>query len=213
MKSSKQFLTSAAVVLLAAAAYAARVDMKDPRRALGSDENIRVDAELMQDAIGTNSAIGVTYQIENHSSAPIAIADKIASASYDPDTRTVVMSIGSEIPTTKTMPHLTVIHPGERRVLSAGAVVHVVIPRGPFAACPQAVRIEVNVLRDVAPFAQAIAQQTRNATAAVALGNDLFDQWVQSNDSIYLNSIPVRWTGEVKEIAGADASAGPGGTY
>ena len=206
MRSSRQFLTSAAIVLVAATAFAAHVDMKDSRRALGRDDDIRVDAELVQDAVGSNSPIGVTYQIENRGNAPVAIADKVSSASYDPDTRTIVLSIGSEIPTTNTIPHLTLINPGEKRVLTAGTTVHVAVVRGPFSAAPQFVKIEVNVLRDVAPFAEAIALQARSNAPPLPLGNDLFDQWVQSNDSIYLNSIPVRWKGEVRDIAGADAS-------
>ena len=206
MKSSKQFFSSAAIILVAATAFAAHVDMKDPRRALGRDDDIRVDAELTQDAVASNSPISVTYQIENRSNAPVAIADKVSSASYDPDTRTIVLSIGSEIPTTNTIPHLTLVNPGEKRVLTAGAIVHVAVARGPFSAAPQFVKIEVNVLRDVAPFAEAIALQARNNVPSLPLGNDLFDQWVQSNDSIYLNSIPVRWKGEGKDIAGPDAA-------
>lgn len=212
MKSSKQFITSAVIILFSAAAYAAHVDMKDPRRALGRDDDIRIDAELMQDAVGSNSAIGVTYQIENRTNAPIAVADKLSTASYDSDTRTIVVSIGSEIPTTKTIPHLTLINPGEKRVLTAGTSVHISVARGPFSAVPQFVKIEVNVLRDTAPFAQAIAYQAKNNLASLPLGNDLFDQWVQSNDSIYLNSIPVQWKGEVRSIAGAE-SAAPDGMY
>ena len=210
MKSSKVLFTSAVLVLFAAVSYAAHVDMKDPRRAVGREDDIRVDAELMQDAVGSISSISVTYQIENRGSAPVAIADKLSTASYDPDTQTIVLSIGSEIPTTKTIPHLTLINPGERRVLTAGAVVHVAVARGPFAAVPQFVKIEVNFLRDVAPFAQALALQAKSGISTLPLGNELFNQWVQSNDSIYLNSIPVRWKGETKDIAGAEAS-NPGG--
>jgi hypothetical protein len=212
MKSSKQFLASVVIISFATAAFAAHVDMKDPRRALGRDDDIRIDAELMQDQVGTNSPISVTYQIENLTNAPVAIADKLSMASYDPDTRTIVVSIGSEIPTTKTIPHLTLINPGEKRVLTAGTSVHVSMARGPFSAVPEFVKIEVNVLRDVRPFAQAITLQAKNNLAAVPLGNDLFDQWVQSNDSIYLNSIPIRWKGETRDITTAEAQA-PAGLF
>lgn len=212
MKSSKQFIASAVIIFFAAAAYAAHVDMKDPRRALGRDDDIRIDAELMQDQVGSSSPISVTYQIENLTNAPVAIADKLITASYDPDTRTIVVSIGSEIPTTKTIPHLALINPGEKRVLTAGTSVHVQATRGPFSAVPQYVRIEVNVLRDLGPFAQAIALQAKNNLAALPLGNDLFDQWVQSNDSIYLNSLPIQWKGEMRDITTAEAG-GPTGMY
>ena len=216
--SSKVFTAAATAVLLAGAAWAAHVDMKDPRRALGNDSDIRIDAELMQDSVGSNSGMGVTYQIENHTSAPIAIADKLCTASYDPDTHTIVFSIGSEIPTTKTVPHLAVVKPGEKRVLTAGAVVHVAVTNinSPFAPRPRFVQIEVNVLRDIQPFAEAIALQAQNNIPSIPLGDDMFDQWVQSNDSIYLNSLPIRWKEDAREsgIAGADASSpGPDGMY
>jgi len=75
----------AVAVILAVSARAAHVDMKDPRRALGREDDIRVDAQLVQDSVANNSPLNVTYQIENLTASPIAIADRVASLSYDED--------------------------------------------------------------------------------------------------------------------------------
>jgi hypothetical protein len=103
------------------------------------------------------------------------------------------------------------VAPGEKKTLRAGGTVHGVLnARGPFAVVPRSVLIRVNVLRDVAPFRQAIqAQQQPNAVVAVT--NDMFDHWIDSNDSIALNALPVHWSAEPQNaVAGAD-QGGPGG--
>jgi hypothetical protein len=211
MKSSKPFLTAVAVSLFGAGiAAAAHVDFNDPRRALGRDGDIRVDAQLAQDAISANSPITVTYQIENLSKATIAIADKIADTDFDLESLTVTLSIGSEIPP-GTMPHLVTVHPGEKRVLTSGALLHVAVPnvRTRWAAVPRFVQVKVTVLKDVTAFAGLIEQQNHNA-APIALPNSMFDRWVESSDSILLNAIPVYWKGD--NIRGTAESDRPAGT-
>src|SRR2546423_687910 len=108
MKSSSRLvvLAVAAVVLTAAEARAAGVNFKDPRRALGREDDIRVDAQLAQDTVSSNSPIGVTYQIQNLSASPIAIADRVCDSSFDSDTQTITITIGAEIPEGTAMPHL-----------------------------------------------------------------------------------------------------------
>lgn len=196
MKVSRFFAAVSVSLLFTAAASAAHVDMTDPRRALGREDNIRVDAELLQDSISPSSPLSVTYQIENLTSAAIGVADKISDVSYDPDTATITLSIGAEVPTGTTLPHLTTIGPGQKHVFNAGGLVHVAVPhqRTPWSAVPRYVQIKVNVLRDLKPFAVLIDQQAKS-TVPVALPNDLFDKWVDANDSVYLNSIPVHWSG------------------
>lgn len=128
MRSSKPFLIAVALTgVMSVAAMAARVDFNDPRRALGREDNIRVDAELEQETVAPNSPITVTYQIENLSQSTIAIADKISDVSFDPDSQTVTLSIGAEIPP-RTMPHLATINAGQKRVFTAGGVLHVMVP-------------------------------------------------------------------------------------
>ena len=210
MKSSKPFFAAVAVSLMGAAvAAAARVDFNDPRRALGREGDIRVDAELTQDALSANSPITVTYQIQNLSKAVIAVADKITDTDFDFDSLTVTLAIGAEIPPGTQMPHLVTINPGEKRVLTAGALLHVAVPnvRTRWTAVPRYVQVKVTVLRDVTPFASLIEQQTKGA--AVALPNSMFDRWVEGSDSILLNAIPVYWKGDsARGTAESDRPAG-----
>jgi hypothetical protein len=210
MKSSSRsvVLAVAVVVLTAAEANAAGVDFKDPRRALGRADDIRVDAQLAQDTVSSSSPISVTYQVQNLTSEPIAIADKICDSSFDADTQTITISIGAEVPQGKSMPHLVTIAPGQTRVLHTGTMIQVVGggSRSPVAPVPRYVQITVNLLRDLRPFAKLIEQQSH--VAAVPLPNDLFDQWVDSVSTVDLNSLPVRWTNSPRAgTAEADAPA------
>jgi len=210
MKSSNSFFVATAVALiLSASAQAAKVDFNDPRRALGREDNIRVDAELSQEDISTSAPLSFVYQIENLTKEPIAIADKASDVSYEADTQTIVFSVGAEVPTAATMPHLVVIKPGEKRTFTAGGSVHVAVPnmRTPWTAVPRYVRIKVNVLKDLGPFAELISKQT--ATTSPVLPNDLFDKWVNAVDAVFLNAIPVHWgAGPPDPMTAVDASRG-----
>lgn len=201
MKSTKWFLAILVVltVLHAAAASAARVDMNDPRRALGREDDVRVDAQLQHDEVAPGANIGVTYQIQNLTTEPIAIADKVSDVSYDPETRTITLSIGSEVPPNGVMPHLVTIGPGETKTFHSGGVLRIQVSnvRGPFAQTPRFVQIKVNVLRDVASFANAVEKKE--------LGDALFSRFIESNQAIFLNTLPVRFSPRGGN-GGADAS-------
>jgi hypothetical protein len=204
--------TLAAALLITTAAHAAHVDMRDPRRAVGREDDIRVDAQLAQDSVSSHATLCVTYQVENLTSTPIAIADKVSDASYDPDTQTITVALGAEVPNGATMPHLVVIASGETKTFRGGGSVNIVTPsvRSPWTPVPRFVQIKVTVLRDVKAFAALIDQQNKTA-AAPPLSNDAFDHWVDSVGSVFLNAIPVRWDGNTKN-GGVDAEqAGPGG--
>lgn len=207
MRSSKFFVSVAGATLVATAALAARVDFNDPRRALGREDNVRIDAELLQDTLSSNSPLSVTYQIENLTKAPIAIADKVSDVSYDRDTQTVTFSIGAEVPPGTTMPHLVVIQPGQKRTFSTGGTVHIATPheRTPWTVLPRQVQIKVNVMTDIGAFASLIEQQEHSAVA-LPLPNEMFDKWVNAVDSVFLNAIPIRWGGTTRGPAEADAS-------
>ena len=188
-------------ILIAAVASAAHVDMTDPRRALGREDNIRVDAELLQETLSPSSPLHVTYQVENLTNGTIGIADKVTDVTFDADTSTITLSIGAEVPTGATMPHVVTIPPGQKRVLNAGGVVHVAVPRqrSPWSAVPRYVQIKVNILRDIKPFETLLDQQAKSA-AAPALPNDLFDKWIAASDTVFLNSIPVRWISGSRDV-------------
>lgn len=192
MRSSTWFLVLA---LTATASNAARIDMKDPRRAVGTEDGVRVDAQLTTEFVAPRAPIGVTYQIHNLSPRTIAVADRSCEASYDSDTATITLSVGSEVPAGGEMPRLVIIHSGEARTFTAGATVHSTL-RQQRIARPAFVQIQVNVLRDAAPFTA--------LRAGIALTDDDFDQWLKLNESIVLNTIPVRYRAE--ETQAADAS-------
>lgn len=193
MKSSLFVVT---LFITAAALAGPRVDMKDPRRALARQDDIRIDAQLLQDTLQPNGPIQVTYQIENLSGSAVAVADRISDVDFNPDDVTLTLTIGTEALTGKTLPHLVVVASGEKKTMRAGGTVHGVLNgHGPFAVVPRSVLIRVNVLRDVAPFQRAIQTQ-QQPNAVVAVTNDMFDHWIDSNDSIELNELPVKWSSQ-----------------
>jgi hypothetical protein len=193
MKSSRLFVLLFATITLihTAAAYADAINMDDPRRALGREDDVRVDAQLGQDTIVPGVPVAVVYQIQNLSDMPVAIADKVASASYDNDTRTITLSVGSEVPE-QTMPHVVIIAPGEKRVFHAAATpsLTAAATRARFGGVPRYVQVKVSILRDLAPFRALIDKQ---AQGPQPLSDALFDQWFESNDTILLNTVPVQF--------------------
>lgn len=195
MKSSRVLLFIAISFACAAAAFAARVDMKDPRRAVGREDDVRVDAELIQDSVTSGSPIGITYQVQNLSPNPIALADKVCDVSFDTDDRAIVVTLGSDVPKDGVMPKLVVLAPNEKKTFSAGGMVHVAAPttRNPFVAVPQFVRIKVSILRNLAVFRPLIDQQSKSP-APIALTDAQFEKWLENSDTIQLNTIPVDFT-------------------
>jgi len=194
------------VLLTTAAVQAAKVDMRDPRRAVGREDDVRVDAELVQDSIAAHSKVCVVYQIQNLTASPIAIADKISDATYDAETQTITLSFGAEVPEGATMPHLAVIPAGEKKTFRGAGAVNIQTPsvRSPFVPVPHFVQIKVTILRNLQPFAPLIEQQNKSA-AAPTLSNEAFDRWVDSVASVFLNVIPVRWEGKTRNDNGVDA--------
>jgi hypothetical protein len=195
------------VLLTAATLHAAtKVDMRDPRRAVGREDDVRVDAELAQDSISNHAKIGVVYQIQNMTQSPIALADRISDATYDADTQTVTVSFGAEVPSGATMPHLVVIAPGETKAFRGCGSLNIATPteRTPWTPLPRFVQVKVTVLRDLKPFAALIAQQDKTA-AAPPLNNESFDRWVNSVESVFLNPLPVRFDGSKRNDNGVDA--------
>ena len=183
-------------LLASTAVSAAKIDMNDPRRTVGMEDDVRVDAQLTSEFVSAQSLIGVTYQIQNLSPRAIAIADRAAEASFDSDSSTVTLSIGAEVPPAGEMPRIVVIHSGEKRTFSAGAVVRWSL-RGQRIGRPAYVQIRVNVLRDAAPFA-AMSERRK-------LSDEQFEQWLKFNVSIVLNTVPVRYRVE-NDTRSADAS-------
>src|SRR5262249_9563421 len=124
------------------------VDMKDARRVVGTENDVRIDAEVYGDTLTPNMTIPIKYEITNHRASTILVADLVPLATYDPETLTVTVDIGSEIPGEQFLPRLISIPSGGRKSFSGAA--HVSILHNPsatpFAPRPSALRVRVNFL-------------------------------------------------------------------
>ena len=190
------FRTSLALVAsvsLASTAAAASIDMDNPHRALAREGNVRIDAQLNRDTVSSGSPVSITYQIHNLSESAVAIADRVSDATYDAETRTIVLAVGSEVPPDGNLPHMIVVGPGEKKVLTAAAtpLLHASAVRRERAVGPRYVQVKVALLRDVVPYLDLIGKQ--DARVRQRLSDELFDQWFVSNETIFLNTIPVRY--------------------
>src|SRR5260221_9562954 len=104
MKSSSfRFVVVASLSLLGSfGVRAARLDMNDPRRAVVREDDVRIDAQVLQQELSSSSPLSVTWQIQNFTDATIAVADRTTHIDYYPDTGTIIFSIGAEVPDGKT---------------------------------------------------------------------------------------------------------------
>lgn len=188
-------------ILSATAAMGAGVDMNDPRRALGREDDVRIDASLAQETVTSGTPIAVTYQIHNLTPLPVAVANRSADVSYDPDTLTITVAIGSEIPKGGNMPRMSTIGPGEKKTFTAAVTPVIPVPTAAsqFGAKPRFVQVKVSILRDLGPFAALIVKQAQaKAIVPQPLTDEQFDQWLKGNDTILLNAIPVRYEPRAK---------------
>jgi len=116
------------------------------------------------------------------------------------------------VPKEGVMPRLVILAPNEKKTFNAGGVVHVAVPANgnPFVSVPRYVQIKVNVLRGLRAFQALIEQQTRSATP-VALNDKQFEQWLENNDTIMLNEIPVHYSAAAATMTDASQRASAGG--
>jgi hypothetical protein len=208
MKSSPVLLSFLTAILLPAASQANSIDMNDPRRAHGREDDVRVDAQLQQDSVSANCTLTVTYQIHNLSDSFVAVADMVSDVSFDSDSRILTIAVGSEIPRDGMMPRMKVIAPGEKKVSTLGAPVRLIMPsvRSPLVPVPRYVQVKVSVLRDLDPFRTLIAGQAQNDQPQ-PLDDAQFEHWLEGNDTILLNAIPVHWN---PGYTGPDTRSGKG---
>ena len=183
------------VVLLAAGcASTAPVDMTEPRRLVGTEADVRIDAQIFSDRLAPSVQIPLKYDITNQRAQTIAFADLVPEVTYDPDTQTVTVGLGSEVPGAEFVPRLVTIPPGEKRTFSAVARVRLVVarPATPNTPLPRALRVKLSFLGDTSPFVQLITMEER-AVRDPRLADELFPIWVERNETVYTNSVPMRW--------------------
>ncbi|HLJ74598.1 MAG TPA: hypothetical protein VKU62_08445 [Thermoanaerobaculia bacterium] len=180
-------------LFLAACATTKPVPMSEPRRVVGTDNDVRIDAEVVGDRLGPNVTVPLQYDITNNRRNTILIADLLPESTYDPDTRTVTINIGSEIPGEEFLPRLIPIRPGERKSFKTAAHVTIVANMAsPWVPRPNALRLKVNFLSNPEPFQMLIAIPEK-AVRDRALAAQLFTKWVEGNETVFTNSLPMRW--------------------
>jgi hypothetical protein len=178
----------------APAAKPGTINMKEPRRMVGTENNVRVDAEIYGEDMIQGASIAIKYEITNQRATPILIADLIAQSNYDPETRTVTVDIGSEIPGEELLPRLLSIPAGERRSFNTGAHINVHMPPNSRLPKPHALQLRVNFLGDPAPFLKLVDIPER-AVHDKKLADELFPKWVEVTETVTTNALPMRWQG------------------
>jgi len=171
------------------------INMKEPRRMVGTENNVRVDAEIYGEDMIQGASIAIKYEVTNQRPTAILIADLVALSNYDPDTRTVTIDIGSEVPGEELLPRLIAIPSGERRTFNTGAHINVRMPmNSPWTPRPRALQLRVNFLGDPAPFAMLVDIPER-AVRDKKLADELFPKWVERTETVTTNSLPMHWQG------------------
>ena len=169
------------------------VDMKEPRRVVGTENDVRVDAEIYGDRLSPSVTLPLKYDITNHRPTPILVADLIPESSYDPETHVVTVTIGAEIPGEQFLPRLIPIQPGERKSFtSAVRVIIVANTSSPWMPRPDALRFKINFLGDPKPFEKLISIPEK-AVHDPQLAEQLFPMWVVGNVTVITNTLPMRW--------------------
>jgi len=160
---------------------------------VGTDNDVRIDAEVVGDRLGPNVTVPLQYDITNNRRNTILIADLLPESTYDPETHTVTIAIGAEIPGEEFLPRLIPIRPGERKSFKTAAHVTIVANMAsPWVPRPNALRLKVNFLSDPEPFQKLIAIPEK-AVRDPQLAAQLFTKWVEGNETVFTNSLPMRW--------------------
>lgn len=194
-----------AMLLLTACATTA-IDMNEPRRVVGTESLVRVDAEINDD-LRAGGPISITYQITNQRTTAIAVADILPESTFDPETGTITVSIGSEVPGTTMLPRLVQIAPGEKKAFTTTARVGRMIPvqsADPRSTPSALLRLKVNFLGDTAPFAELIGIPEK-AVADAKRADELFNVWLERNEAVYTNAVPVQVTSARRPVTEGDA--------
>jgi hypothetical protein len=173
------------------------VNMSELRRVVGTESDVRVDAEIRGEEFSSGSPINITYQISNERPTVIAVADIVPETTYDDETQTVTVSVGSEVPGEQLLPRLIAIAPGETKAFTIAAPLRIAVPPAISGASsrmrgPRALRLKVNFLGETGPFA-ALVGITEKAVQDPKLADALFPLWLEHNEVVVTNSVPMRW--------------------
>lgn len=170
--------------------------MDEPRRVVGTQNSVRFDAELVGDEVRSGGHVPITYAITNQRSESIAVADLIPETSYDPETQTITVGIGSEVPGMLLLPRLLVIAPGEKKTFTTSARMALALPRRLDAKPTSPVlqlRLKLNFLGDTSGDFQTLIGISERSIADPKLADALFPLWLERNEVVYTNTVPMRW--------------------
>lgn len=185
-----------AATLATACASSHAVDMDEPRRIVGTENGVRIDAQVIGDQIAPGVRVPVTWEITNERPTSIAVADLVPETAYDQDANQFTVTVGSEVPGNELLPRLIEIAPGEKKSFSGTANLKFAMPpraADPLRAPPPAsLRVKLNFLGDTEPFRQLIGIR-EVGVANRGLADELFPLWLERNEAVYTNSIPMRW--------------------
>jgi hypothetical protein len=188
----KRIAAFPAALLLLSACASSQVDMNEPRRIVGTESAVRIDAEI-NDELRAGAPLAITYEITNQRQTAIAVADILPEATFDEETGTVTVSIGAEVPGAVTLPRLIQIGPGEKKSFTTTARLASLIPAqtaDPRVRPTALLRVKVNFLGDTAPFGELIGIPER-FVADQRRADELFAVWLERNEVVYTNAVPV----------------------
>lgn len=182
------------LLFLAACATTQPIDLEEPRRVVGTESDVRIDALIFGEKLTSAARIPIKYEITNERRTPIAIADIIPVAEYDADTQTVTVTIGSEVPGIQLLPRLLTVMPGEKKSFDTVARVNILVNRAvtPNSRFPNGLRLKVNFLGDTEPFKELIGIPERGVENP-QLADALFPVWLEKNETVFTNTLPMRW--------------------
>lgn len=172
---------------------------------VGTENGVRVDGLIRSDLLSSSTSIPFSYDVTNERPDPIGIAEMIPLSTYDAETRTVTVSLGSEVPGANLLPRLIAIGPGQKKTF-AGIIrlrVPADAPGDPRArGTRHALQLKLNFLGDLEPFAQLVEIQQK-AVHDPQLADRLFPLWLERNEVVFTSSVPMRWRQPPAEIEGA----------
>lgn len=162
---------------------------------VGTENGVRVDGLIRSDVLSAQNSIPFSYDVTNERSTPIGVADIVPYSTYDAEARMVTVSLGSEVPGENLLPRLVSIAPGEKKTFTGVVRLHVLPdatgdPRG--RAIRHTLQLKLNFLADLQPFAQLVNIQQK-AVQDPKLADQLFPLWLERNEVVFTNSVPMRW--------------------
>lgn len=186
-------VAAVSVLVLLSGCGTAAVDMEEESRVLGYENGVRVDAIFFGlTGSGRSATISVNYEIENQRTDPIAFAEIVPVTSFDGETGTFTVIVGSEVPGQEMLPRLIEIKPGERLSFSTSArlIVQSLDPeiRG---VPPRDVQLKMVYLEDVEPFRDLVGIP-EVALRDPELADEMFLPWVEGTRSVTTNAVSLR---------------------